>query len=140
MLEKTKFQPWINLTKRQDIAEKHLPGVYMIAMGETAPADCHITDESIIYIGETTRQTLSKRIHQFAVSAFNEKPGHSGGNTFRKNNKEVFGDVPETMLWVSVCPIQIDSICASAYIRYLERRQILKFVRAHGKLPRCNSK
>ncbi|MCA6998746.1 hypothetical protein [Dickeya solani] len=139
MFGKVKFHPWINLTKRRDIAGKDLPGVYMIARSETEPSDYRADNASIIYIGETTSQTLGKRIHQFAVSAFNEKPGHSGGNTFRKN-KEVFGDVPETMLWVSVCPIQIDDTYTSAYIRYLERRQILKFVCAHGALPACNSK
>ncbi|MBP2837809.1 hypothetical protein [Dickeya parazeae] len=140
MSKKFKFHPWVNLTQRQDIIGKEYPGVYMIACGETAPSDYCAKNASIIYIGETTSQKLNNRIHQFVVSAFNNKPGHSGGNTFR-NNEEISGGVSESMLWVSVCPIEPDCIYKSAaYIRYLERRQILQFVNANDRLPICNSK
>ncbi|WP_226092578.1 hypothetical protein LF929_009625 [Dickeya oryzae] len=148
MSKNFKFHPWVNLTQRQDIIGKDHPGVYMIARGETAPSDYCANNASIIYIGETTSQKLNNRIHQFVVSAFNNKPGHSGGNTFR-NNEEISGGVSESMLWVSACPIPVEPIIpmertggiyTSAYIRYLERRQILQFVYANGRLPVCNRK
>lgn len=82
------FHPWLNLTERLEISDKHLPGVYMIARSKKKPADYRANNKNIIYIGETTDQTLGDRVRQFSVSAFNVKPGHSGGNNFRANNSK----------------------------------------------------
>lgn len=131
------FHPWVNLKQRRDITGKNLPGVYMIASSDAEPTDYRANNECIIYIGETTDQTLGDRIRQFAVSGFNVKPGHSGGNTFRNRFSH---ETPESMLWVSVCPVQLGDVYTSTYIKYLERRLIWEFVCAYGELPACNNK
>lgn len=104
------FNPWVNLTKRLEISGKNLPGVYMIASSETMPADYRANNGAIIYIGETTDQTLGDRVRQFSVSGFNVKPGHSGGNTFRNKFSH---ETPEHMLWLSVCPVQLGEVYTS---------------------------
>ncbi|SLM63044.1 MULTISPECIES: hypothetical protein [Dickeya] len=109
----------------------------MIAHSDVEPGENKVSNDAIIYIGETTSQTLIRRINQFAVSAFNEKPGHSGGNTFRHKH---YNTVPQNHLWISVCPIEYRDTYTSAYIKYLERKLLWEFVFTHGKLPECNKK
>ena len=131
------FHPWVNLTERNTIAGKALPGVYLIARNPAMPADYRANNESIIYIGETTDQSLGKRIRQFSGSAFDGRPGHSGGNTFHTIHE---GETPESMLWVSVCPVELGEVHTSAYIKYLERRLIWEYVCTYSELSLCNSK
>lgn len=130
------FHRWVNMTSRGDIQGKNFPGVYMIAKSKSEPSDYRANNGSIIYIGETTGQTLGDRIRQFSVSAYAEKPGHSGGNTFRTR---LATDTPEKMLWVSVCPVDMGEAYTSAFIKYLERRLIWEYVSAYGERPECNS-
>ncbi len=124
------------MTSRGGIQGKNLPGVYMIARSEDEPSDYRASNKTIIYIGETTGQTLGERIRQFIVSAYTVKPGHSGGNTFRTM---LSAETPEKMLWVSVCPVEMGEVYTSAYIKYLERRLIWEHVAAYGERPACNS-
>lgn len=146
MFEDCTFYPWVNLTQKQDMNNySHESGVYMIAQSAVYPGDSEISNKAIIYIGETTSQKLIRRINQFAVSAFNEKAGHSGGNTFRnKYMKVIDGErvhtVPQHHIWISVCPIAPNNSYTSTYIKYLERKLLWDFSLTHGKLPELNKK
>lgn len=130
------FSPWLNWENRAGLAGGQHPGVYFIASSKKEPEDFRVNNENIIYIGETTSQTLRGRLRQFNTSAFNIKPGHSGGNTFRENLSHC---TDASMLWVSACPVQMGEIYTSAYIKYLERRLIWEYVCTYGVLPPCNS-
>jgi hypothetical protein len=136
MVGEVGFSPWVNWKNRKEIEGKDLPGVYFIAKSKKVPSDYRVNNGSIIYIGETTGQTLGDRLSQFHNSAFNERPGHSGGNTFRGKLGE---STPEELLWVSCCPVQMGEIYTSAYIKHLERKLIWEFVCTYGRLPSCNS-
>jgi hypothetical protein len=68
------------------------------------PDNYRVNNDFIIYIGETTGQTLAERLRQFNTSAFSERPGHSGGNTFRMTLLET---IPLEQLWVSACPVDM---------------------------------
>lgn len=130
------FSPWVNWESRAEVVGRKQPGVYFIARSEKEPEDFRVNNDSIIYIGETTSQTLGDRLRQFNTSAFNVKPGHSGGNTFRETMSH---DTIASMLWVSACPVDMGEVYTSTYIKYLERRLIWEYVCTYGCLPPCNS-
>ncbi|RBP76874.1 hypothetical protein DET64_10157 [Marinobacter nauticus] len=130
------FSPWVNWEARAEVNGRKLPGVYFIARSKNEPKDFRVNNDSIIYIGETTGQTLGDRLRQFNTSAFSVKPGHSGGNTFRETMSH---DTDAPMLWVSACPVEMGEVYTSAYIKYLERRLIWEYVCTYGCLPPCNS-
>jgi len=130
------FSPWVNWEARAEVNGRKHPGVYFIARSKNEPKDFRVNNDSIIYIGETTGQTLGDRLRQFNTSAFSVKPGHSGGNTFRETMSH---DTDASMLWVSACPVEMGEAYTSAYIKYLERRLIWEYVCTYGCLPPCNS-
>ena len=130
------FSPWVNWESRTEVIGRKQPGVYFIARSKKEPEDFRVNNGSIIYIGETTSQTLGDRLRQFNTSAFNMKPGHSGGNTFRATMSH---DTDASMLWVSACPVEMGEVYTSAYIKYLERRLIWEYVCTYGCLPPCNT-
>ncbi|NVZ54070.1 hypothetical protein HX792_27340 [Pseudomonas sp. B6002] len=134
MPHKLEFSDWHPWTNRNELPGKQLPGVYYIARSESKP-DSHTGHELTIYIGETTGQTLAKRLQQFNVSAFNERPGHSGGNTFRQTLRET---TPVEHLWVSACPVDIGSPQTKAYIKHLERKLLWEYVQTWKRYPVCN--
>lgn len=68
------------------------------------PDNHRINNDFIIDVGETTGQTLADRLRQFNISALSERPGHSGGNTFRLTLLET---TPIEHLWVSACPVDM---------------------------------
>lgn len=128
------FSDWYPWSERSELSNKHLPGVYFIARCKTKP-DTHRNRDSTIYIGETTGQTLADRLRQFNVSAFSEKPGHSGGNTFRLN---MMHNTPAENLWVSICPVNMGDPYTTAYIKHLERKLLWEYVCTWGRYPECN--
>ncbi|MCF6283332.1 MAG: hypothetical protein L3J28_14205 [Candidatus Polarisedimenticolaceae bacterium] len=131
------FSEWVNFTERKNLQGSSLPGVYMVSCGKIQPKDFRVNNENIIYIGETTEQTIGERLGQFNRSAFKGRPGHSGGNTFRESYSK---GIKENHLWISACPVDMGEVYTSAYIKYLERRLIWEYVCTYGELPPCNSK
>jgi len=89
------------------------------------PDNHRVNNDFIIYIDETTGQTLADRLRQFNTSAFSERPGHTGGNTFRLTLLET---TPLEHPWVSACPVDMDEPYTAAYIKHLERKLIWEFV------------
>lgn len=129
-----KFCGWHRWDERAAIPFKDKPGVYLLAVGTCSGEDFQLTDKRIIYIGETCAH-LSQRWRQFDRAAFKDGKKHSGGLTFREIIHE-----PSTKLYVSACaPCIDDELESAAFIRFLERKLLLDFVKAHNKLPVCNS-
>lgn len=110
---------------------------WTIATGET-PVD-YVPEGQLkamqAYGGETTGQTLADRLRQFNTSAFSERPGHSGGNTFRLTLLET---TPLEHLWVSACPVEMGEPYTTAYIKHLERKLLWEYVCTWGRYPYCN--
>lgn len=98
------FCDWHAWSERTKLPQRGLPGVYLIARSKKKPDNYRANNDCIIYIGETTGQTLADRLRQFNISAFSERPGHSGGNSFRLKLLET---TPPEHLWVSACPVDM---------------------------------
>ena len=132
---------WVRWSDRGDLDCMDSPGVYMIARFESGPPESvNPADEHVIYIGETCKRTLRKRLQEFNRAANDGVTKHSGGRRFH----QVFGDgvmdSANDSLFVAVIPVEQAEPHSSAYIRYTERRLILEFVTANDRLPVCNGK
>lgn len=131
---KVKFCDWHRWDERAAIRFKDKPGVYILALEACAGEECQLTDTRIIYIGETCAH-LAQRWRHFDRAAFKGGKKHSGGLTYKATIHE-----PSTTLYVSACAPCIDGeLENAAFIRLLERKLLLDFVKAHGTLPACNS-
>ena len=131
------FGPW----KQYDLRERtNLPGVYLLAHMASVPAGPgDPLSSDVIYIGETTGQTLEKRLYQFARSAFSRKSGHSGGWTY--SDTFLTGEPVETSpenLYVAVLPVDMELKKAKAYIKAVERVALWNYTEAYGCYPACN--
>ena len=105
-----------------------LPGVYVISQEKI---------ENVIYIGETTG--LRERVKTFSEAARGD-PGkkHSGGKTY---HRKIGPDVSKLLLRYHTSQVISDAPGIQvAYIKFVERLLIWRFVEEHGKLPLCNSK
>lgn len=129
------FSDWHPWSERAKLPDNDKPGVYFIARSKKKPDNHRVNNDFIIYIGETTGQTLADRLRQFNTSAFSERAGHSGGNTFRLTLLET---TPLEQLWVSICPVNMGDPYTAAYIKHLERKMIWEFVCTWGYYPLCN--
>lgn len=134
------WMPWRGLTANEFM--KH-PGVYLLAekCGDTLPTS--VVDPSIIYIGETTRQSLLKRFVQFEEAARTGCTNRhlAGQKYFTRTDGELIGDghrlLPDNFC-ISVMPVELDEPARSAYIRYTERAALWYFVRANNRYPAFN--
>ncbi|OPX22896.1 MAG: hypothetical protein B1H03_03220 [Planctomycetales bacterium 4484_113] len=130
---KLKFSTWHRWDERTRIRWVDEPGVYLLALGVKPDEHCDPADKRIIYIGETCA-TLKRRLNQFNATAFRNSRGHAGGRAYR----EIIRKPPEK-LFVAACAPQIQkNLERSAFIRFLERKLILGYVLANGRLPKCN--
>jgi hypothetical protein len=131
---KVKFCDWHRWDDRVCIPFKNEPGVSILALGVSAGEECKLTDKRIIYIGETCARLL-QRWRQFDRAAFKNGQKHSGGRKYRESIAKTSSE-----LFVAACALIIkDELERSAFIRFLERKLILDFTQANGKLPECNS-
>lgn len=133
---KIKFSQWCPWKQRSSIKNSEEPGVYMFAKLVSVPSgNADPLVNNIIYFGETCR-SLRGRWDQFDRSAFQSKPGHSGGRNYRK----LYGDMGQ-YLYVAAMPVIIpDKTLRSSFIRFLERKLILNFVAKYYRRPECNLK
>ena len=109
-----------------------LPGVYVISREKI---------ENVIYIGETTGPNvgLRKRVQTFSEAASGDpNKKRSGGRTY---HRELGPDVSKLLLRYHTPQVisEVPDIQA-AYIKFVERLLIWRFVEEHGRLPLCNSK
>jgi hypothetical protein len=70
--------PWTPWPHRNLVKNAHLPGVYLLAQRDAAPPP-HVDplSQDIIYIGETTEGSLTRRWQQFHRIAYPSNPGAS---------------------------------------------------------------
>jgi len=128
-----KFSAWHRWNERARIPWANEPGVYLLVLRVKSGEQCDPTDKRIIYIGETCA-TFARRWRQFNRSAFEGKRGHAGGITYRKEIHK-----PSGKLFVAACASLIEGdLHCSSFIRFLERKLLLDFVRMNGRLPKCN--
>lgn len=124
--------------RKDDISQ--LPGVYILAHYDKVPRGIPITTSpKIIYVGETTKQKLTKRLYDFERSAFLQVNGHSGGWTYSdkilKNIKQK--SAPDN-LYVSALAVDRPEIESKAYIKLIERLVIWEFYQKNKRYPECN--
>jgi hypothetical protein len=129
------FSPWTRWAERATIPNAHLPGVYLLALFDPAPPRrADPLAEAIIYIGEITDNGLLRRWYQFGHSAFDGKPGHTGGVLYR----EAIGDAGET-LYVAAFPVaHVARNLRPLFIRYLGQKLLWDWARTWGMAPLCN--
>ena len=135
------WMPWRGLTGHEFMKQ---PGVYLFAEicdDSTSPS---VVDPRIIYIGETTKQTLLTRFIQFEEAARTGcSSRHFGGERyFRRTRGELIGDRHRLLpndFCISVMPISLEEPQSSAYIRYTERAAIWYFVQANKRYPDFNT-
>jgi hypothetical protein len=140
-MELPHFGPWTPWAARYDIKDWEQPGVYLLGKFDSRPqVDVEPISSSVIYIGETCDQNLAKRWYQFNRSAFEQKPGHSGGWTFSARYCNNCVTEPVFWLYVAALPVLLDDPHRSAYTRYVERWLIWQYVQKFNTLPACNSK
>lgn len=129
-----KLSDWV---KWGDRPEVNSPGVYVLGLFDEAPATTDPTDKGIIYIGETCKSSLTKRLAKFEWSSKTGEHRHCAGRTFYKNE-----DCDINRLYVSYfTPETCDKEdVESAIIRYVERKLILDYALKWKELPQCNKK
>lgn len=133
---KSQFSSWALLNERRAMQGIKTPGVYLLALSEDQPTPYRENQDSLIYIGETTRQTLLKRLSSFERSCTSDRLGHSGGVSFRKS----FPSILEAKnLWVSILPVNLDNSHQNhAYIKFVERALIWDYVSKNNRPPTFN--
>jgi hypothetical protein len=121
------------------------PGVYLLAEIDDDLVPPSVADPRIMYIGETTDQTLLDRFTQFEEAARTGcKNRHSGGQRYFSRTKgELIGNgqrlLPDDFR-ISVLVTMLDEPLRSAYIRYAERAALWHFVRENNRFPWCNAR
>jgi hypothetical protein len=133
----TAWEKWKKPWRKRGALECYTrPGVYVLAIfRQSVPQKLRLNAREVIYIGETTPNTLLGRWRRFQ-RALDGKFGHSGGKTCRKQ----LGPKVIRHLYVSTFAPQLKEPHRSAYIRHLERKLIWEYVQRWGRGPKCNSK
>jgi len=131
------FTDWTRWVDRSRIGGLEKPGVYVLAHFAERPSTVDLQAQEIIYIGETCHQSLRKRWAQFHQCAFEEKAGHSGGITYRR----LYDGKSTEQLFVAAFPVDglTERLCP-LFIRYVERKLILRYAMKWDKAPDCNRK
>jgi len=140
-LPKVSFSKWTQWNKRETLQDINFPGVYLLAKFRTVPTGrANPLHENIIYFGETCR-TLKKRWMDFDHSAFQSKPGHSGGWQYQKvYNYDDYKDAGKN-LYVTAFPVKdLDKELIPWFIRFQERKLLLDFVCKYGAKDLLNKK
>jgi hypothetical protein len=132
---------WFPFKEVRNIPDVDKPGVYLLAHFAKNPRASNVSmSDNIIYIGETTKQTINARLDQFAGSAFMQKNGHSGGWTYSRIylGEQQVSEVPGN-LYVSIFSVDREEKESKAYIKYVERLLIWEYFKVQGDYPLCNT-
>lgn len=134
-----KFTKWYKWNDRNSINGLDHPGIYILAhFHKNIPLNrASYLNKEVVYIGETTDRTLIKRLSEFESVAFKKATNHSGGVSY----KSLYSNMEKYNLHVAISPAKEPKIeLRSLYIKYHERRMILKYAIKYGNLPKCNKK
>lgn len=134
------FSKWVAWSDRLELAEVHQPGVYMLAhLDEEVGSEAAIDPPSkqVVYIGETTRNSLKGRWRQFQRAVSIGSAPHAGGRTYRKK----FGAAKLDDLAVAgFRPSAIQEEELPWAIKFVERWLLWRYARKWGELPACNKR
>lgn len=137
------FSPWMTWQHFRDtrLADPRFRqvGVYLLAHFRRRPRGPGYPErKEVIYVGETTKQSLLERLDQFGKSAFQEKSAHSGGWTYRALFDD--GNPPAgEWLYLSILPVPSEKSGHHVFlIKYLERAALWSRIEAIGVPPVCN--
>ena len=136
-----RFSNWIKYKDYKKLDGCKLPGVYIMAHFKKVPASTGSpSSKNVIYIGETTSQTIEKRLYQFGYSAFKHGIAHSGGWSYSYEflNNEITEEIPDN-LYVSIMGVDKPQLESKAYIKYLERAAIWDHFKKNKSYPICNN-
>ena len=137
-LPKIRFSAWTRWADRTSLDGIDAPGLYLLAKFKKLPTgDTDLQVQEIIYVGETCKRTLKKRLDNFHRAAFKgKKKIHSGGQTYRKEFKDKGSN-----LFLATLPVnELDNQLRPLFIRYVERKIILDYALIWGTAPKCNKK
>ncbi len=138
------FSPWLPWRGITAYEFMRHPGVYLFAELPDDTVAPSVVDPAILYVGETTRQTLLARFIQFEEAARTGCTNrHFGGQKyFTRTDGELIAEkcrlLPDNF-YISVMPIKLAEPERSAYIRYTERAALWYFVKANNRYPSCNT-
>lgn len=134
-MDKILFSKWTRWDDRLKLPNIHLSGVYLLSTKKTLLGSTGMpTEKSIIYIGETTKNSLNGRLQQFHRSAFLGRDGHSGAKTYRS----LIGGTQKTLIVSAMGISKTDELKKAAYIKYIERKLLMQYINKHGVKPKCN--
>lgn len=144
------LSPWVPWVERGKLEHLEYPGIYII--GKYDKNIKNDLDYSVLYIGKTEKnknesEKLKKRLNDFHKSAFMNKYGHSGGNSFkfRVLPQSVWDTFPEypvpEWLWCRVVAFKDLHNMADTIkmISSLEKNLIGTYKKKNDVLPCCNS-
>ncbi|EDM69300.1 hypothetical protein PE36_07427 [Moritella sp. PE36] len=139
-MDLAEFTKWTKFEDVKALAESTSSGVYVLSRYKKSPnGPLNFTSKNIVYIGETTKQSIRTRLNQFGTSAFKRKNGHSGGWTYSEQFLgSTISEVVPSDIYVSFLPIDINRYDGAAYIKFVERLLILRYVQKNKKNPACN--
>jgi hypothetical protein len=140
-IENAGFSDWIPFSKLASARTMTLPGVYVIACSRRRPKQMSAASERIVYVGETTSQSLRTRLRQFKHSVDTGRRAHSGGRKLHSlgiNSSELFAAIRSFPLDYQVA-FQHPQLVRSTQIKFLERLLLNEYALTHGKLPAGNS-
>ncbi len=140
-MEIPKFSNWVHFSDFKTLESVKLPGVYVLAhFNDGVPSDIDVCKSNTVYVGETTKQTICKRLAQFGRSAFFRKNGHSGGWTYsEKYFKGIEQDLIPENLYVAILPIDKSEKESKAFIKLVERLVIWQYFQVNNDYPSCNT-
>jgi len=135
--ENVVFSRWCRWADRDSLAGAQHPGVYLLAHFEREPlGEARPDSREVIYIGETSRGSLRKRLHHYNRSASSGAAGHSGGRTYHEHFHRI-----RPQLFVAILPVSDpEATLRAARIRYLERKFIYEHTCKWGNPPKCNTR
>jgi hypothetical protein len=135
------FSDWIAFDDLSRANTVTLPGVYVVAHIQNSDADISVIDKRVVYVGETTRQSLKARLRQFQRSICGGD-GHSGGRILFKAKVDFaslsFAIRPFALDYRT--PSDISETFRAAQVKHLERLILHEYVLANKCLPMGNSK
>jgi len=136
-----KFSEWMRFSEYKNFSKRNLPGVYLLAHFKRKPSGkANPKSEEIIYVGETTKQTLAKRLNQFCRSALKRTREHSGGSTY---SKEFLNSRSRDRHWaklhIALLAVDKEGMEGSAlFIKVVERIIIWEYYKKYKQSPKCN--
>ncbi len=130
-----KFTHWVSWSERSSLRGMGLPGIYLLGRFSKPPSGkASPIEKRIIYIGETSRSKLGKRLREFHYTAFDGRGDHPGGRLYRR----AYHDEGER-LFTAIAPVKgLAGTRRAIFLRYVESKLVWDYARRNGTAPRCN--